>query len=71
MRSRELLIACLSLIICSILILPGSTYVGVPENIAMMLSSMALLAGIASAIKTIDADLKHEKERKNVHPDKK
>ncbi len=60
MNAKELLFACLGLIIGSILLVPVSARMGVGSDAATTLSSLSLVGGIATAFMTV----KKEKDRK-------
>jgi hypothetical protein len=71
MRSRDLVLTCLSLITCSIAVLPVSVYLGIQTGYAMILSSAVMLAGMAFAVWAIEADKRNQKQKFNAISDRK
>ncbi len=56
MNARELLIACLALVMGSIVVVPALGFVGMKGNIASTLSSLSMLGGIVTAFLTVKAE---------------
>jgi hypothetical protein len=56
MNARRLLIACLALIVGSIVVIPASALVGVNGNAVSVLSSAAMLGGILTAFWTVKVE---------------
>ena len=65
MDTRYLLITCLSLIIGSIFLAPGTVKIGVSQATASGISELLLLAGMIAAVLTVDAEA-----RENARQDK-
>ncbi|WP_158308870.1 hypothetical protein [Methanocella arvoryzae] len=62
MKARHLLTACIALITVSVFVVPGTVYAGIDRGLATELSTILLLAGIFSAILTVEQDAKEGRE---------
>ncbi|WP_424359406.1 hypothetical protein [Methanocella sp. MCL-LM] len=62
MKARYLLTICVVLITVSVFVVPGTIYVGIDRSLATELSSIMLLAGIVSAVLTVNQDAKEGRE---------
>ena len=62
MKARYLLTICVVLITVSVFVVPGTIYVGIDRGLATELSSIMLLAGIVSAVLTVNQDAKEGRE---------
>lgn len=62
MKARHLLTGCVILITFSIFVVPGTVYVGIDSGLATEVSSILLLAGILSAVLTVDQDAREGRE---------
>lgn len=62
MNARELLFACLALVMGSIVVVPASAFLGVQSDTASTLSSLALLGGIVAAFLTVKVEKDSEVE---------
>ncbi len=56
MNARELLFACLALVMGSIVVEPASAFLGVQCGTTSTLSSLALLGGIVAAFLTVKVE---------------
>jgi hypothetical protein len=65
MKARYLLAGCVILITFSVFVIPGTVYVGIDNGLATELSSILLMAGIASAILTVEQDAREGREAEN------
>lgn len=63
MKTLDLLLICLILIMGSVFIVPGIAYAGIDNSIATGLSSILLLAGIIAAVLTVNMDTKWVERR--------
>lgn len=57
MNARELLFACLALVVGSIVLAPVSAQLGIRGDTASALSSLSLLGGIAAAFLTVKKEI--------------
>ena len=62
MKARHLLTACIVLITVSVFVVPGTVYAGIDRGLATELSTILLLAGIVSAVLTVEQDAKEGRE---------
>lgn len=56
MNARELLFACLAMVMGSIVVAPVLACIGLKGNVASMLSSLSMLGGIVTAFLTVKAE---------------
>jgi ABC-type cobalamin transport system permease subunit len=64
MKTRFLLAICLSLIVGSVFLAPGTTWLGVNPVFALDLSRILLVMGILAAVLTVDAEARELREHK-------